>query len=493
MNQGNFSRRGFLAQSLAGLTAAGLPLWFAEEIVVDAQEKDAKAQKGRGANDRIVMAAIGTGTNRIRRGNGPLHGERGVAIMNDAMGSADANRRAPWQNNIQFVAVCDVDRPNAEYAQGLVNRRYGTSDCRVLTDYRELLRNNDIQAVTIGTPDHWHAQIAIAAMQAGKDVYCEKPLTLTIDEGKAMVRVARDRNRVLQTGSQQRSDPRFRLACELVRNNRIGRIRRVTTLIGDNPRGGPFQETQPPDGLNYDVWLGQTPRVPYNDHRVFYDFRWWYEYSGGKMTDWGAHHNDIAQWGLGMDNSGPISVRGTGEAPDNRPDCYNCHPHFEITYTYGNGPNSGPGTVLVCRDGPPRDFPARDARGNAINNGILFEGENNQWIFVNRSMIIASDGNQQRSRLISEPLGQNATRLPVSTNHMGNFIECFRSRQQPICNVGVGHHSVTVCHLGNIALRFFPGQELHWDPQEQRFTGQRAEEANRHLSRPRREGYALGA
>jgi predicted dehydrogenase len=484
MNKGNLSRRGFLARSVGGLVAAGLPMWYAKDIVADAQEKQAGARQNGGPNDRIVMAAIGTGTNRTRRtGNQQIHGERGVAIMNDAMG----------QQGVQMVAVCDVDRPNAEFARDIVNRRYNNMDCRVYTDYREVLRNNDIQAVTIGTPDHWHAQIAIAAMHAGKDVYCEKPLTLTIDEGKAMARVARERNRVLQTGSQQRSDNRFRLACELVRNNRIGHIRRATTLIGDNPTGGPFPVTQPPEGLNYDFWLGQTPQVDYNPERVFYNFRWWYEYSGGKMTDWGAHHNDIAQWGLGMDNSGPATVRGTGRAPDTRPNCYNCHPTFEMTYTYANGSNGGPGSELICRDGPPNGFPARNAQGQPHNNGILFEGENNQWIFVNRSLIMASDGNSTTSRLITEPLSKSATRLPVSQNHMGNFVQCFRSRQQPICNVNVGHRSVTVCHLGNIAVRFFPGQTLHWDPQQERFTGERAQEANTHLSRPRRQGYELGA
>jgi predicted dehydrogenase len=482
MNKGNLSRRGFLAGSLAGLTAAGLPIWFSKEIIADAQEKDAKEQKKAGPNDRIVMAAIGTGTNRTRRGDGALHGERGVAIMNDAMG----------QNGVQMVAVCDVDRPNAEFARDVVNRRYNSMDCQVFTDYRELLRNNDIQAVTIGTPDHWHAAVAIAAMQAGKDVYCEKPLTLTIAEGKAMVRVARDRNRVLQTGSQQRSDNRFRLACELVRNNRIGRISRVTTLIGDNPRGGPFQTMDPPEGLNWDFWLGPTARADYSTQRCHYDFRWWYEYSGGKMTDWGAHHNDIAQWGLGMDNSGPISVRGNGAAPDERPHCFNCHPTFEVTFTYGNGPNGAAGTQVTCRNGPPENFPARNGN-QPHNNGILFEGENNQWIFVNRSTIIASDGSGQASRIISDPLPQNATRLPVSQNHMGNFIQCFRSRQQPICNVNVGHRSVTVCHLGNIAIRFFPNQTLRWDPQEERFIGDNAMQANSHLNRTRRQGYALGA
>src|SRR5205823_5194069 len=216
--------------------------------------------------------------------------------------------------------------------------------------------------------------------------------------------------------------------------------------------------------------------------RCHYEFRWWYDYSGGKMTDWGAHHNDIAQWGLGMDESGPISVTGRGAIPEARPNCFNCHLTFEVTYVYGNGPNGGEGTRLVCRSEPPANFLARNGN-NPHDNGILFEGENNQWIFVNRSTIIASDGAGQASRLISEALPQNATRLPVSANHMGNFLGCVRSREQPICNVNVGHRSVTVCHIGTLATRFFPGVALRWDPRGERFTGDGAEEGIRHLSR----------
>ena len=474
MNKGNMSRRGFLANSLAGLTVgAGLPMWFAQELLAEQQEEQARQQRQpAGANDRIVMAAIGVGTNYTRRGGRPVHGERGVQIMRDAMG----------QRGVQMVAVCDVDRHNRDFAARLVGR-----DCRAVEDFREILRNRDIQAVTIGTPDHWHALIAVAAMRAGKDVYCEKPLTLTIDEGKGMVRTQQATNRVLQTGSQQRSDPRFRLACELVRNNRIGRIQKVTTLIGDNPRGGPFMAAAPPDGLNWDFWLGQTPRVDYVPQRCFYEFRWWYEYSGGKMTDWGAHHNDIAQWGLGMDDSGPAEVEGRGEMPDRRANCYNCHPHFEATYRYANGPGGALGTRLICRSQPPADFPARNG-ARPHDNGILFEGEDRKWIFVNRGTIIASDGNATTSRLLTERLPAGATRLPVSANHMGNFIECVRSRRQPICNVVVGHRSVSVCHLGNIAIR--TGWRLRWNPAEQRFTGDHAEEANRWLSRPMRGEWA---
>lgn len=465
VNTGNMSRRGFLARSLTGLTlGAGLPLWYAQEIVVDAQEKKATTTA---ANDRIVMGAIGTGTNRFRvTGNAQLRGERGVAIMGDAM----------RQPGTQMIAVADVDSVNKDFGANIVGR-----DCRKFEDFRELLALRDIDAVTIGTPDHWHALIAIAALKAGKHVYCEKPLTLTLEEGRALVRAQRETGKTLQTGSQQRSDARFRLACELVRNGRIGTVRQVTTIIGSNPVGGPFQVEQPPQGLNWNFWQGPTPDVPFVKQRCHYEFRWWYEYSGGKMTDWGAHHNDIAQWGLGMDESGPIAITGTGRAPasDNR--SYNTHPEFEVTYIYGNGPNGGEGTRLVCRSSPASGW-------RHPNNGVLFEGEAGKWIFVNRGTITASEGT-----LLTEPLGQNATRLEVSTNHMANFLQCCRTRRQPICNVNVGHRSCSVCHLGTIATRFFPGQQLRWNPQDERFVGERAEAANTHLGRTYRAPWRLEA
>jgi predicted dehydrogenase len=468
MNTGNLSRRGFLARSLAGLTVgAGLPLWYAQEIVAEAQERK---EKTPAANDRIVMGAIGTGTNRLRvTGRQALRGERGVAIMQDAM----------RQTGVQMIAVADVDAVNKDFGATIVGR-----DCQKFEDYRQLLALRDIDAVTIGTPDHWHALVAIAALKAGKHVYCEKPLTLTLEEGKALVRAQRETGKTLQTGSQQRSDARFRLACEMVRNGRLGRVRQVTTLIGSNPVGGPFTPEQPPQGLNWSFWQGPTQETPFIKQRCHYEFRWWYEYSGGKMTDWGAHHNDIAQWGLGMDDSGPIAVTGTGRAPAAGNASYNCHPEFEVTYIYGNGPNGGEGTRLVCRSSPAAGW-------THPNNGILFEGEDGKWIFVSRGTITASDGNAQASRILNEPLGQDATRLEVSTNHMGNFIQCCRTRRPPICNANVGHRSVSVCHIGTIATRFFPGQQLRWSPKDERFTGERAEAANSHLGRPYREPWRL--
>jgi myo-inositol 2-dehydrogenase / D-chiro-inositol 1-dehydrogenase len=485
MNRGNMSRRGFLAKSLGALTAAGLPIWFAEELIVDAQEKQGKKTAG-GANERIVMGAIGTGTNRTRRAAGtPIRGERGVHIMQNAMNEA----------GVQFVAVCDVDRPNAEFAQNLVRTatRGGSRDCGLHSDFRRLLEDRNINAVTIGTPDHWHALVAIAAMRAGKDVYCEKPMTLTIEESKLVARVARETRKIFQVGTQQRTEygGRFRLAAELVRNGRIGRVNRVTTLIGGNPVGGPFQVRPVPEGLDWNFWLGPTAQVEYVPERCHYEFRWWYEYSGGKMTDWGAHHNDIAQWALGMDESGPISIRGSGAAPSDRPNSYNCHPTFEVVYTYGNGPNGGEGTRLVCRHGPAEGWPIREPRQGrqaVADNGILFEGEDNKWIWVSRSTIQASD-----RTLLNEELPSGAVRLPRATNHMANFLSCVRSREQPICHAGVGHRSVSVCHLGVIGTRFFTNTTLRWDPREERFTGDNAEAANRHLSRGMRAPWRLEA
>ena len=484
MKRGNMSRRGFLANSLGGLTAAGLPIWFANEIVADAQESTIARQPG--ANDRIVMGAIGTGTNRTRRGaNTPIRGERGIHCMQAAM----------QENGVQMVAVCDVDRPNAEFAQNLVRnaQRGGSRDCVVHADFRRLLENRDITAVTIGTPDHWHALIAIAAMRAGKDVYCEKPMTLTIEESKLVARVARETRKVFQVGTQQRTEMggRFRLAAELVRNGRIGRVQRVTTLIGANPTGGPFPVRPAPEGLDWNFWLGPTASVEHVPERCHYEFRWWYEYSGGKMTDWGAHHNDIAQWALGMDESGPVSVTGSGAAPATTAHSYNCHPTFEVNYTYGNGQNGAPGTRLVCRSGPAPGWPIREGN-NVAGNGILFEGEDNKWIWVSRGNIQASD----RS-LLNEELPAGATRLPRVTaagnQHMNNFLTCVRSRELPICHAGIGHRSVSVCHLGVIATRFFSGQALTWDPSAERFTGERAVAANSHLGRAYRAPWRLEA
>jgi predicted dehydrogenase len=435
MQKGNWSRRGFLARSLAGLTVgAGLPMWYARRTLAAGEEREARAKRAA-ADGPIIMGAIGTGG-------------QGTGIMRNAM-----NRKG-----VRFVAVCDVDAKRRDAAAKIIGK-----DCAQYEDFRELLDRKDINAVTIGTPDHWHTLVALYAMRQGKDMYCEKPLTLTIAEGQALVKVCRAKERVFQVGSQQRSDTRFRLACELVRNGRLGKVKTVETWIGANPVGGPFKVAPVPEGLNWDFWLGQTPRVDYVPQRCHYEFRWWFAYSGGKMTDWGAHHNDIAQWALGMDGSGPVAVEATGTQPKQDPwslFCYNTPPKFTVTYTYASG------TQLICSD---------------KENGVRFEGEDGKWIFVDRGKIQASD-----KKLLEEPLPEGATKLQVSNDHMGNFLDCVRSRERPICDVEVGHRSVSVCHIGNIALRL--GKKLKWDPAKEQFDDA---EANTWLSREMRAPWKL--
>jgi predicted dehydrogenase len=431
---------------LAALAATGLPAWYAHEVVAGEEARAANTRK-LGPNDKIQLGVIGSGD---RYYGGLAH---------------DVKRHADFK----VIAVCDVDKRHRDQAAAQAEKNYPGVECAKYGDYRELCARKDIDAVLVVTPDHWHALAAIAALKSGKDVYCEKPLSLTVAEGQAMVKAVRETNRVFQTGSQQRSDSRFRLACELVRNGQLGKVRTIETRIGENPQGGPFPEEPVPEGLDWEFWLGPTPKVNYVKRRCHYEFRWWQEYSGGKLTDWGAHHNDIAQWALGMDESGPVSVEAMGYSLPTAPNCYNHPRNFEVTYKYGNG------TELICM-----------GRGE---NGVLFVGERGKnkkepWMFVDRGHIRASD-----EKLLKEPLSGGATRLTVSTDHMGNWRDCLRSRQRPICDVDIGYHSVVVCHLGNIALRL--KRPLQWDPAKEEFIGDA--EANGLLRREMRSPWKLEA
>jgi predicted dehydrogenase len=449
VDDGNLSRRGFLQRSLMAMAAAGLPLWYARAALAFDQEVARARGKKFGPNDRIQIGVIGSGD----RFNGGLF--------------YDVKRHKPFV----IVACCDVDKKHVNQVADKAQKEYKNEVARY-SDYRELCARKDIDAVIVATPDHWHALAAIEAMKNKKDVYCEKPLTLTVNEGKAMLKAARANETVFQTGSQQRSDRLFHLACELVRNGRLGKIRTIETRIGENPQAGPFKREEAPAELDYNFWLGPTPLEPYCKQRCHYEFRWWEAYSGGKMTDWGAHHNDIAQWGLGMDGSGPSSVEAMGYQIETRPLCYNHPRNFEITYKYASG------AELICT-----------GRGE---NGVLFVGEpekatvdsrgrrqrgKDRWIFVDRGHIRASD-----EKLLKEPLPTNATQLEVSNDHMGNWLDCLRSRQRPICDVEIGYRSVTVCHLGNIALKL--RRKLNWDPAKEEFVGDA--EANSMLSREMR-------
>ena len=383
-----------------------------------------------------------------------------------------------------LVACCDVDRRRADrYAAG--------KQTAVDDDFRRLLDRPDVDLVTIATPDHWHAAIALRALHAGKDVYCEKPLTLTIDEGKLLRAAVAKTGRVLQVGTQQRSTGPFLKALALVRRGRLGKVRRAVCAIGAGPRGGPFPTAPPPPGLNWDFWLGQAPEVPYVKQRCHYQFRWWLEYSGGKLTDWGAHHVDIAQWGLGKDHTGPVAIEGRGEYPRGE-NCFNTVIAFRCVLTFADGVEievrHGPGQGVWFDPVPlPSTAAVPDVR-QGLDNGIWFQGDQGQ-LFVNRKKLVG----QAVDELTSQDdgwLGDAIAELYRGMrpgNHMANFFACVRERRQPISDVVTHHRTVSSCHLANLAMRL--GRRLTWDPEREDFLNDA--EATALLRRPQRKGYTL--
>ncbi len=366
------------------------------------------------------------------------------------------------------VAVCDVDKNVRDQAKAA----FGSTPASY-EDYRELLDNKNVDIVLIGTPDHWHTKMVVDSLRAGKDVYVEKPLTLTVDEGKLLRKVASETARVVQVGSWQRSDHRFRLAVEMVRQGRIGKLQRVDVVLGKNARGGPFEARKIPGNLNWNLWQGQTQDVPYVEERCHYTFRWWYEYSGGQITDWGAHHIDIAQWAI---NSYPIEIHGNAAMPSVE-NGFNVAVDYSATVTYASNV-----TMTVSDSG---------------RNGILFTGDKGR-IFVNRGVL----SGKPVENLAREPLDReiwnlyphdNLTRPPrmgkldAIKNHMGNFFDCVDSRKQPISDIESQHRSVTTCHLSNISMRL--GRPLNWDSESEAFVDDRA--ANDWLRREQRQGFEL--
>lgn len=434
-------RRDFL-RSCAVLTAgATLPQWY------QAEARRVAIRTPLGPNDRPKVALIGCG----------------------GMGRYDARLASAFGD---VVALCDVDTARLDQAGADYPR------ARKFRDFRECLQAGGADVVLNGTPDHWHTLINLAAVHAGKDVYSEKPLTLTLEEGQRLVKAVRATGAVLQTGSQQRSDARFRLAVELVRNGRLGRLKHVTTSLPSGPRGGPFAPSPVPASLDWDAWQGQTPAMPYVKERCHGTFRYWWEYSAGTLTDWGAHHNDIALWGIG--EPGPVAVEGHA-LQDPVPGGYSFPSTFFVHFRYASG------VTHTCRT-----VETEGGSGNVLNpatppaqmsNGVLFEGSDG-WIFVSRGKIAASDPG-----ILQEPLTRKTWTAEVSDNHMGNFFDGVRRRKRPICDVEVGHRSVSVCHLGGIAIRL--GRRLAWDPAAERFVGDR--EANRWVGREQRRGFTYAS
>ncbi len=404
----SLSRRNFLRKTAV---AASVPFILPSHIWC-AQTKP---------NDRLVLGSIGVGT----QGRGLLGG-----ILR--------------KSETQTVAICDVDKNRRENGRRIVQEHYakqpgGTAaaGCEVYSDFRELLARKDIDAVIIATPDHWHALIAIAAARAGKDIYCEKPLSESIHEARAMVNAVRKNKRIFQTGSMQRSSKEFHHACELVRNGRLGKLQRVDVGVGGpaKPCDLPGEAEEP--GLDWNMWLGPAPERPYNSilsprgvHTHFPLWRNYREYGGGGVTDWGAHHFDIAQWGLGMDNSGPVEI-----IPASTPNAHN-----GVKLIYANG-------VEVTHTG---------------GNGITFFGTEGK-IYVNRGKFEATPAS-----LDEAPIPAGGVHLYRSTDHQRDWLDSIRSRKPPICDVEIGARTVTVCHLVNLA--YYHGQRMKWDPKKEKFT-----------------------
>jgi predicted dehydrogenase len=384
---------------------------------------------------------------------------------------------------VQLVAVCDVNKESAGYWNGAVGgrepgrrlveshyaeaKKSGTyKGCDAYVDFRELIGRKDIDAVLICTPDHWHAIPTIAAASAGKDIYCQKPLSLTIAEGRAMSDAVKKHQRVFQCGSQQRSDKNFRRACELVRNGRIGKLHTVRCgLPGGRPdygKTGDHKKPEPvPEGFDYDLWLGPAPKAAYAPARCHVNFRWIYDYSGGQVTDWGGHHPDCAQWGMGTEATGPVEIRNAkGVFPQD--ELWNTATEYYFEAIYQNG------VKLIISD---------KERG-----GVKWEGSDG-WVWANRGQ---HDANPKS--LLDSKIEPNEIHLYESNDHYRNFIDCVLSRKEPIAPVETAHRSITICHLGNIALRL--GREvLTWDPVKEQIIGD--DEAAKMLGRPYRQPWKL--
>lgn len=455
------SRRGFLDLSIKSTLATTAVISGFPTIV------PASVFGKNAPSNRITIGAIGTG--RISRG----HDMPGV-----------------WKfDNTQIIAVCDVDSNRAKLAKDLVVDTYSKKNGKpydavnVYTDYRELLNNKDIDAVLVSTPDHWHAPIVISSVRAGKDVYMQKPASLTISEGRAMADAVKQTQRIVQVGSQQRSSWQFRYAAELVRNGRIGELKTVYVGLPGDP-GGEVEPQMPiPSNLNYDMWLGTTPEIYYTEKRVHpqigFDRPGWLrceQFGAGMITGWGSHHIDCAHWAMNMEHSGPVEVWGRADFP--KSGLWDVHGIFRTEAMYANGVK-----MIVT---------------NEIANGIRFEGTEG-WIFVSRgdAAVTASDpiAKQQAAKAIdaSNPkilesvIGPNEIHLTESKDHHGNWLESIISRKDPIAPAEIGHRSCSACLLHHAAMKL--KRRLYWDPKTEKFLND--PEANSLLSRPQRASYAV--
>ena len=449
----NQDRRLFLKSAAGAGLAASIPYYFSDSTTFASEFE----------NDRTPIGLIGSG----------------------GMGMGNIDSAKEWVN---LVAIADADEGNA----GKANRKFSEGKADVYKDYRHILDRDDIKIVHIATPDHWHTKPLIEAMLAGKDVYCEKPLTLTIDEGKLIRQVQKETGRIVQVGTQQRSTFHlFAKAIAIVNEGRLGKIKRIQCAIGGAPSSPAIPVAEVPKDLDWDRWLGPAPAVDYRsapkgkgqrrgNSNGHYEFRWWYEYSGGKLTDWGAHHVDIAKWALEVNGQteGPLSISGSAKHPvefkDGFPvetDRYNTATEFNYTVKF-------PGdTEIVIR--------------HDTDNGVLIEGEKGR-IFVNRRKLAGKPVEE----LADNPLPEDAIKkiykgLPTENNarkaHWLNFLHCHREQVEPISDVHSHMRMLNICHLVGISARF--GRPVNWDDKNEIITGD--DQANAFLKRSYRQGYEI--
>jgi predicted dehydrogenase len=457
MKQMKINRRRFLKKAAsAALTTVGFPYI----VPAAALGKDSSVSPC----NRITMASIGVGgmgTNNMR------------AFLN--------------QPDVQIVAVCDVVKASNEYghwykngwqgpwfgresAQKIVTDYYSKkiptgryNGCDAYVDFRDVIARNDIDAVCIATPDHWHAIPAITAAKAGKHIYCEKPMSLTVAEGRAMTEAVRRYGIIFQTGTQRRSSQQYRFICELIRNGRIGRLKRATTIIGPNNKVGPESNWQPmpiPEWLDYNMWLGPAPWAAYHKDRCLYTFRFGLDYSGGQTTNTGAHSIDVIQWANGTDTTGPVEVEDLGgEFPTDGLFTTATKVHFRALYQNG--------LELICK--------------TQSGFSIHFEGTEGRIELDN------DKPTYYPGSLKTSIIGPNEIHLYQSNDHHRNFIDCVKTHRQTAAPPEVGHRSVTICHLGNIAMTL--KRKLEWNPDAERFTN--CKEANQMLARSMRSPWRL--
>jgi len=392
-------------------------------------------------SDRIVMGAIGTGS-------------QGTSNMRDFL---------ELKNQVQFVAVCDVDANHSAKAKGYADEANKNKDCRVYGDYREFLEKEKLDAVSIALPDHWHGIIYSAAANKKLDVYGEKPICRTIQDGQTIVSAVKKNNIIWQTGSWQRSKPNFHRAVELVRNGRIGKIKTIEVGLPNGSKGiGTPPIVEVPAELNWEMWLGPALKVPYRGVS-HWNWRWILDYSGGQLTDWAGHHIDIANWGAELERTGPIEISGEGVYP--RDGIYNVPVEYDFLCKYANG------------------IEMRVANSSRLvhGGGATWYGEKG-WINVDRGRLEASD-----PKILQEVIGANEIQIYKSENHWQNFIDCVRSRKETIAPIEVAYRAISVALLGEIAMT--TGQKIQWDPEKQEIIGNTM--ASRLLTRPYRQPWSL--